>query len=306
MSKEQKKKIAVSDQDTSLRSQLTHHQQVATADIDAAVEMIIAGQEAMTRLKMVALQCTTERHWDNMQGMPRLNALGAQATARNCHLKVETFGSKIVDIERDEAGRLTYFAYECQGRISSPWGPPLDCQGRCDSDTPFHSIRGRGEQRRKLPAHEVSRVAISQQAQTLCVTRGVTQYLGLEKLTWDEVRAATSATTGRVNVDFSKPAAADSAPQDPPELPKPPTASTAAGGTPPAAPPPPADEPPTPTPRQRVWLHAQKCGITNGDGIRIAIDSVGVSDDSETWSESEADDICMALDALYAAGQDGQ
>ena len=174
---------------------LTRWERMQGEDLEVQLDEIMKGQVLQAKLVDLALRATNDRDWDNIGGKPRLNARGAKKVRRIAMLRVETQGSKCVEKEfNQQTGELEYFAYECQGRVTSPWGPPMDCVGRCDSQNKFHSTRkdGRGG-KMQLPASQVNRVNIAQQAQTLCVTRGVTQYLGLEGLTQQQLKQYTSA-----------------------------------------------------------------------------------------------------------------
>ena len=212
--------------DTTAKKGLTQRERLALANAQEQLAIIKEGMVIQAELVDMALRVTTEADWDDMgarrgkpySGQPRLNAKGAKTVRRIAQLEVQTYGSKLVEDERDKDGKLTYFGYECLGTVTSTWGPPMDCQGSCDSDNPFHSTRGYGDNRRKLPAHQVDRVKIRQQAQTLCVTRGITQYLGLEKLTWEEVKKYTSVDPNAA----PRTAATFAQPQDKPDTPPPP------------------------------------------------------------------------------------
>jgi hypothetical protein len=180
--------------------------------IDRALQMSPADQVALMKEAAVAmndlikwaLSQTDSADWDNMQGRPRLNKRGAKKVARLTGLRVETFGSRQVEQGTDEAG--PWYRYECTGRVSSPWSPSvISCQGSCDSRNAFHSTRGKGKQRRTIGAHEVNRTFIAQQAQTACHVRGVSEYLGLERLKWPDIEQATAARQERADaVDYDR------------------------------------------------------------------------------------------------------
>lgn len=259
----------------------TRHERIAMANAQDQLALIREGQLIQAELINDALMSTTEADWDDMgarrenrngrwitvpySGNPRLNARGAKNVRRITHLEVQTFGSLLVEEERDDDGRLAYFCYECKGRVTSPWGPPLDCQGSSDSENQFHATRGRGSNRRKLKAYEVNRVNLRQQAQTLCVTRGITQYLGLEKLTWDEVKKYTSVdpdAAPRTSASFD-------GGQDKPQTPPPPDDDF----MPPDDPPPPQDS------------RATEADIS---GAKAAARDAGVAYDALTWWEHVA------------------
>lgn len=236
MADEKKKETALATVDAAVPDKvLTQQERLALANAEDQYLMMQEGMILQAKLVDLALKSTTEADWDDMgakraqrngqweivpfSGTPRLNASGARKIRRLAQLQVETFGSVMVEVERDpETKQLLYFCYECKGRVTSSWAPPADCVGRCDSDNQFHSTRWKGGKKTKLPADQVNRVNIAQQAQTLCITRGVTEYLSLSNLTWEQVQKYT-------NVDPSaapKTAATFAQPQDKPDTPPPP------------------------------------------------------------------------------------
>lgn len=196
---------------------LSRWERMQALDVQEQIDEIMKARLMLAKLVDLALKSTDEKHWDNFGGNPRLNAKGAKRVLGSTMLRVETFSSVRVEEDKDEAGRVSYFMYECRGRVTSPWGPPMDCVGRCDSANKFHGTRGKGENKRQIPAYEVNKVNIAQQAQTNCVTRGVSQYLGLEGLTWKEVKKYTNVRgEASRQVDFG------SGGQAKPETPPPP------------------------------------------------------------------------------------
>jgi len=203
--------------------QLSRNQTIAmTQDPEEMVAMIQRAAAAQSKIVAWALKQTDSSHWDNMGGKPRLNKVGAHHVARLTGLKVRTLGASLVDQGQDEKG--AYFVYQCMGEISSVWSPSvISCQGTCDSRNQFHTTRyeekrdangnvmmeertlyrkdGSGSFKKKvaikekvqLQAHQVQKSFIMQQAQTLCKVKGITEYLGLERLEWRDVEAATQA-----------------------------------------------------------------------------------------------------------------
>jgi len=203
MSEKKEKKDLVLSEQTVPAQILTKTQQLALLSAEQQLAEIKAGQAIQRDLFGIALRATSDRDWDDIGKKPRLNARGAKKIAKLCHLRVETFGSQCVEREIDEKGEITYLAYECKGLVTSPWGPPMSCSGRVDSDNQFHTTRyDKFKRRFKLKPSEVNRSNLAQQAQTLCVTRGVTQYMGLEKLDWPDIRGVSSAKSGKTKVQF--------------------------------------------------------------------------------------------------------
>ena len=204
-------------------ARLSRNQAIAmTQDPEEMVAMIQRAAAAQSKIVAWAVKQTDSNHWDNMGGKPRLNKVGAHHVARLTGLKVRTMGSQLVDAGTDESG--PYFVYQCMGEISSVWSPSIiSCQGTCDSRNQFHTTRyeekrdGNGnlmmvtkeltnrstgekftkkvavKEKVQLQAHQVQKTFIMQQAQTLCKVKGITEYLGLERLEWRDVEAATKA-----------------------------------------------------------------------------------------------------------------
>jgi hypothetical protein len=220
---DERKDLVPAEQAQPARTNMTRLEAIETEmDPNVAVDKILAAGQAMDRLTIAALGMTDSRCWDNMQGRPRLNAYGAHMVAKKVGLRIRTFGSREVEAGKDAKG--AYFVFQCSGEVSHPLSPAIiPCQGTCDSRNKFHTTRyeevtdDKGKliweeyeyydrkkkqkvKRRRpkknkieLQAHQVQRTFIAQQAMTLCKTKGVTEYLGLDRLTWDEVEAHTSA-----------------------------------------------------------------------------------------------------------------
>jgi hypothetical protein len=204
----------------------------AEMDPDMVVERILAASEALDRLTIAALKMTDSRCWDNMQGKPRLNAYGASLLIKKIGLRVHTSGAREIESGKDANG--PYFIFQCTGEISHPLSPAVhSTQGTCDSRNKFHTtryeevrddngnliwedyeyydkkkrqkVKKRRPRKRKisLEAHQVQRSFIAQQAHTLCKTKGVAEFLGLDRMEWDEVeRHSQARRTGATSVLF--------------------------------------------------------------------------------------------------------
>jgi hypothetical protein len=233
--------------------QLSRNQTIAvTQDPEEMVAMIQRGAAAQSKIVAWALKQTDSSHWDNMGGRPRLNKVGAHHVARLTGLKVRTLGATLIDAGQDDAG--PYFVYQCMGEISSVWSPSvISCQGTCDSRNQFHTTRyeekrdangnlmmetktfhrrdGSGsftkqvpiKERIQLQASQVQKSFIMQQAQTLCKVKGITEYLGLERLEWRDVEVATKAREEEsTSVDYGNAGkSAEKPKQDPKKAPPP-------------------------------------------------------------------------------------
>jgi len=271
------RELATIDGDGAI-AELARNDRISTLSAEAQLAEIEAGMLVQSRLAEIALRMTTDRHWDSMGKKPRLNARGAKLVRQICHLTVETFGSVMVEQELDKDGRLSYFAYECKGRITSPWGPPMDCSGRCDSANQFHSTRYKDGAKIRLSAWEVNRVNIAQQAQTLCITRGVAQYMGLEGLEWTDVRSATGAQDGGAQIAYKDTAKKSAAPstEDAPAR----TRYSA---------------------RKDVFELLNALPAVTEDDVILVRDELNLSSDSRKWSREDAQEIKRALTEIEKA-----
>jgi hypothetical protein len=191
-------------------------------DPGVVVERILAASQALDQLTLAALRMTDSRCWDDMQGRPRLNAYGASVLAKKIGLRIKLHGAREIESGKDANG--PFFVYQCTGEISHPLSPAIiPCQGTCDSRNKFHTTRyedvkdehgktiweeysyfdkykGKRVTKRRpkrkriqLAAHQVQRAFIAQQAHTLAKTKGVAEFLGLDRFTWEEVEEHSHA-----------------------------------------------------------------------------------------------------------------
>lgn len=155
--------------------------------------------ESSKKLRLLALRATSAEDWTDFGGTPYLHAAGALkiATAFGISLsglKVDSLREKL-----DEHEVIRFVA-----RATAKFlGREVDVEGVASSDDPFFA-RKNG---RQLPLAEVNLSSVRKKALTNAQARAVKAVLGLQGVTWQEVRAAGIRKDAVPQVEYSKPKA---------------------------------------------------------------------------------------------------
>lgn len=145
---------------------------------------------AVKKIKELALRVTNQNDWQDEGGKPYLWVSGAEKVARLFNL---SWRIDDVEVEDHEDGHFT-FTYK--GHFGAG-GKEIEAIGTRSSRDPFYSKTRSGD----VPPERISRGNVKKAAMTNCIGNGVTRFLGIRNLTWEELAAAgiTKGQSGSVN-----------------------------------------------------------------------------------------------------------
>jgi len=136
-----------------------------------------------TRLLNLAVRATNHQDWIDQNGVPYLQATGAEKIARRFGLCLKNLRCEREDRE-DEAGR--YYNYVMTGVAYLPGAPDqLEVIGTASSRDAFFA-RVRGQDR---PQWEINENDIRKSAYSDLLREAVVRLLGLRNLAWEELEA---------------------------------------------------------------------------------------------------------------------
>lgn len=160
---------------------------------------------AYNKIRLAALKATNWRHWSNQGGQPYLEIAGSKSIA-----SLVGISWKIDEpvLEWLEDG---HFGYTYKGEFSLG-ATTQECIGTRSSKDAFFSI-AKGS---AIPPSEIDRGEVKKAALTNCLGNGVRGILGMNKLTWDDLKAAGIDADKILKVDYRK---GDADPQASPTLP---------------------------------------------------------------------------------------
>ena len=174
-----------------LKKQDTQEVEIVNTDLDSLENALIAAErleEKVRKVKIIALKQTNALDWVDQNGKPYLQISGSQKIAR-------LFGIswKIRDIKKDfsddEQGK--YYTYTYIGEFSMG-GKSIEVSGFASQKDKF---LGLGSDRKKKNINEVDEGNIMKKAETNMIGRGIKAILGINNLTWEDVKS------GGVNKD---------------------------------------------------------------------------------------------------------
>jgi len=134
---------------------------------------------AYNKIRQAALKATNWRHWSNQGGQPYLEIAGSKSIA-----SLVGISWKIDEpvLEWLEDG---HFSYTYKGEFSLG-ATTQECIGvRSSKDAFFSTAKGSA-----IPATEIDRGEVKKAALTNCLGNGVRGILGMNKLTWDDLKVA--------------------------------------------------------------------------------------------------------------------
>lgn len=148
-------------------------------------------------LRLVALRATDEPDWTDFGGTPYLNSAGALkiATALGVSLKLVS-----IEATREKLGDHEVARYVAQ--VSASFlGREIALEGVASSDEAFFA-RKNG---RSLPLAEINLGSVRKKALTQAHARAVKAVLGLEGVSWQDLRAAGVTRNGTNRVEYTRP-----------------------------------------------------------------------------------------------------
>jgi len=150
-------------------------------------DMIVLAEQRAVRFKKIldlALSVTTFRDWVDQNGNPYLVHSGAERISK-------LFGLSVINMKRlkrwesDENGEK-YYLYEYTAQVISRDGMRQDCLGMCSSKDNFFGKKNK----EYLPISMIDETNIQKAAYTNCIVNGITHFLGLRNVTWDQLEEA--------------------------------------------------------------------------------------------------------------------
>lgn len=147
--------------------------------------------EAINRIKRAALAVTNPQDWTDQQGKPYLQVSGAEKVAR-------LFGiSWRIDQPILETGDDGHFDYIFKGYFSMGTAE-IEVIGTRSSRDGFFSRGG------KLPPSEIDRNDVKKAALTNCIGNGITRFLGIRNLTWEDLKVSNISQGDTPKVEYKQ------------------------------------------------------------------------------------------------------
>ncbi len=162
-------------------------------------DMIVLAEQRAGRFKKIlnlALSVTTYRDWVNQNGNPYLVHSGAERISK-------LFGLSVTNMKRqkrwesDENGDK-YYLYEYTGQVIARDGMTQDCLGMCSSKDAFFGKKNK----EYLPISMIDETNIQKAAYTNCIVNGITHFLGLRNVTWDQLESAGIIRDKIIKVEY--------------------------------------------------------------------------------------------------------
>lgn len=135
----------------------------------------------LDKIKEVALRATHSGDWADQSGNPYLMGSGAEKVMRRFGLRAWGF---VCTQHREEDTKGEYYWFEYTGYFGFSEFECIPAIGTCSSRDQFFSTIG-GEDK---PQAEVDKTNIMKSAYTNLVVNGVTRFLGLRNMTWEELK----------------------------------------------------------------------------------------------------------------------
>lgn len=133
--------------------------------------------EAINKVKGIALKVTSPHDWVDEGGRPYLQCSGAEKVARLFGISWR-IGKPSIEVEPDGHYSIYY-----EGEFTNNKGDTITAQGKRSSKDPFFSRANDKD----IPPNKIDRADVLQSAYTNCIGNGITRFLGLRGLTWEEL-----------------------------------------------------------------------------------------------------------------------
>lgn len=160
---------------------------VPSQDIEAAIPMDVFLQmvsqrgELMEKVKEMAIKVTNNSDWVDQHGTPYLTGSGVEKVRTRFMLKVWGLECKRHN-EADTNGNYYYFEYT--GKFGWNEKEYIEALGTCSSRDQFFSTKSG----KPIDQADVDITNIQKSAYTNLMVNGITRFLGMRSLTWEELK----------------------------------------------------------------------------------------------------------------------
>ena len=176
---------------------------VPSAEIETIEDFEVLTKKLKEREKFYAvmrvngLKATSPSDWVEQNGNPYLMGSGVNKVARKCMLKIWDVRPERENVS-DDNGEYRVFRY--MGKVGWSENECSVAIGLCSTRDQFFATRGG----RPIPQADVDVTNIEKAAYTNFVVRGVTEFLGLKNLTWEELKHHGIDRKNVQKVDYGK------------------------------------------------------------------------------------------------------
>ena len=147
------------------------------------------------KVKSLAIKATHAGDWVDQNGTPYLSGSGVEKVRARFALRLWDVKTQKHQ-ESDEKGDYYYFVVE--GKVGFNDSEFIESTGTCSSRDQFFAKRG-GQM---IPMADVDITNIRKAAYTNFIVNGVTRFLGLRNLTWDQLKDLGILKSGAAKVEY--------------------------------------------------------------------------------------------------------
>lgn len=154
--------------------------------------------EAINRIKKAALAVTNGQDWTDQSGKPYLQVSGAEKVARLFGISWR-IDQPMLEVDDDRHFSYTYKGYFSMGSAE------IEVIGTRSSKDPFFSRGG------TIPPTEIDRNDVKKAALTNCIGNGITRFLGIRNLSWDDLKGSSINQGNVTKVEYKQAEMSDEA-----------------------------------------------------------------------------------------------
>lgn len=167
-----------------------------------AIKALEAQEKINERIRAIAFKATNSRDWSNHGGNPYLEVSGSEKISVRFGIAWE-IAEPVRENKKDVKGE--YYTFTTTGTFWVAARPHRRItQTGTSSSRDLFFTRGADEKtgEDRVCQEDIPEMNVKKKATTNCIGRGVRSILGLNKLTWDELRQYGITSDGRVNVAY--------------------------------------------------------------------------------------------------------